>query len=98
MDIRSAIMGIAFVIMWSSAFSSARVIVLYAPPVTSLSIRFLISDASNGFSGRRMLAIRWKDDLPVDEAAAKASDAIAWTGFGAQGVHPKSTATMFRRD
>ncbi|MCB1475181.1 MAG: SDR family oxidoreductase [Rhodobiaceae bacterium] len=61
-------------------------------------IRFLISDASNGFSGRRMLAIRWKDDLPVDEAAAKASDAIAWTGFGAQGVHPKSTATMFRRD
>jgi probable blue pigment (indigoidine) exporter len=43
MDIRSAIMGIAFVIMWSSAFSSARVIVLYAPPVTSLSVRFLIS-------------------------------------------------------
>jgi drug/metabolite transporter (DMT)-like permease len=43
MVFRSAIMGIAFVVMWSSAFSSARVIVLYAPPITSLSFRFLIS-------------------------------------------------------
>ncbi len=43
MDFRSAIMGVAFVVMWSSAFSSARVIVLYAPPITALSLRFLIS-------------------------------------------------------
>lgn len=36
-------MGIAFVIMWSSAFSSARIIVQDAPPLTALSFRFLIS-------------------------------------------------------
>jgi len=36
-------MGLAFAFMWSSAFSSARVIVLYAPPMTSLSLRFLVS-------------------------------------------------------
>ena len=43
MDIRSMVMGVAFVIMWSSAFSSARIIVADAPPVTALAIRFLIS-------------------------------------------------------
>ncbi len=36
-------MGIAFVLMWSSAFSSARIIVQDAPPLSSLSLRFLIS-------------------------------------------------------
>jgi len=43
MDIRSAVMGLAFALMWSSAFSSARVIVEYAPPLTALAMRFLIS-------------------------------------------------------
>ena len=36
-------MGLAFVLMWSSAFSSARIIVENAPPLTTLSLRFLIS-------------------------------------------------------
>ena len=43
MDIRAIIMGVAFAIMWSSAFTSARIIVASAPPLTALSIRFLIS-------------------------------------------------------
>ncbi|CUH85093.1 DMT family transporter [Thalassovita mediterranea] len=36
-------LGLAFAFMWSSAFTSARVIVEYAPPLASLSLRFLIS-------------------------------------------------------
>ncbi len=36
-------MGLAFAFMWSSAFTSARMIVLDAPPLTALAIRFLIS-------------------------------------------------------
>jgi drug/metabolite transporter (DMT)-like permease len=36
-------MGMAFAFMWSSAFTSARVIVQYAPPMGSLSLRFLLS-------------------------------------------------------
>lgn len=36
-------MGLAFAVMWSSAFASARIIVAAAPPLTSLSLRFLIS-------------------------------------------------------
>jgi drug/metabolite transporter (DMT)-like permease len=43
MDIRAILMGLAFAAMWSSAFTSARVIVEYAPPLTALAFRFLIS-------------------------------------------------------
>ena len=43
MDLRAIGMGLAFAAMWSSAFTSARVIVQYAPPMTALSLRFLIS-------------------------------------------------------
>jgi drug/metabolite transporter (DMT)-like permease len=42
-DIKSVFMGLAFSFMWSSAFTSARIIVSAAPPLTSLSVRFLIS-------------------------------------------------------
>lgn len=43
MDIRSILMGLAFAFMWSSAFTSARMIVADAPPLTALSLRFFIS-------------------------------------------------------
>jgi drug/metabolite transporter (DMT)-like permease len=43
MDIRSVLMGLAFAFMWSSAFTSARMIVLDAPPMTALAARFLVS-------------------------------------------------------
>lgn len=36
-------MGFLFALMWSSAFTSARIIVAYAPPMASLSLRFLLS-------------------------------------------------------
>ncbi|SIT87898.1 Threonine/homoserine efflux transporter RhtA [Yoonia rosea] len=43
MDIKAIAMGLAFALMWSSAFTSARVIVDYAPPLSALALRFLIS-------------------------------------------------------
>lgn len=43
MDIRAILMGLTFALMWSSAFTSARIIVAAAPPMTALAIRFLIS-------------------------------------------------------
>lgn len=43
MDIRAILMGLAFAFMWSSAFTSARMIVADASPLWSLSARFLIS-------------------------------------------------------
>jgi drug/metabolite transporter (DMT)-like permease len=52
MDIKAILMGLAFAFMWSSAFTSARVIVEYAPPLSALALRFLIS----GLIG---IAIAW---------------------------------------
>lgn len=43
MDIRAIAMGVAFAVMWSSAFTTARMIVLDAPPLMALTLRFLIS-------------------------------------------------------
>lgn len=43
MDIRAIGMGLAFALMWSSAFTSARMIVADASPLAALSARFLIS-------------------------------------------------------
>lgn len=43
MDLRAIGMGLAFALMWSSAFTSARIIVAAAPPLTTLSLRFFVS-------------------------------------------------------
>lgn len=43
MNMRAILMGLAFAVMWSSAFTSARIIVADAPPLGTLAVRFLIS-------------------------------------------------------
>lgn len=43
MDIRAIGLGLAFAFMWSSAFTSARIIVTDASPLFALSIRYLVS-------------------------------------------------------
>lgn len=43
MSWRILLAGLVFVALWSSAFATARIIVAHAPPLTALSLRFLIS-------------------------------------------------------
>ncbi|QUS36394.1 DMT family transporter [Falsirhodobacter algicola] len=43
MDLRSLVMGIGFAVMWSSAFTTGRMIVLDAPPLHALALRFLVA-------------------------------------------------------
>ncbi len=45
MDLRAILMGLAFALMWSSAFTSARIIVAAAPPLSALALRFALSGA-----------------------------------------------------
>ena len=45
MDIRAILAGLVFAIMWSSAFTSARIIVADAPPLMALAFRFALSGA-----------------------------------------------------
>jgi probable blue pigment (indigoidine) exporter len=42
-DLSSVAMGVAFALMWSSAFATARIIVAGMPPLLALSARFLIA-------------------------------------------------------
>jgi len=43
MDVRALAMGLLFALIWSSAFTSARIIVEAAPPLMALSLRFFLS-------------------------------------------------------
>jgi len=59
MDIRAILAGLAFALIWSSAFTSARIIVADAPPLLSLSLRFLISGLI-GIALARCLGQSWR--------------------------------------
>ncbi|HMQ40020.1 MAG TPA: DMT family transporter [Paracoccus sp. (in: a-proteobacteria)] len=59
MDLKSIGMGLAFAFMWASAFTSTRVIVVAAPPLTALVIRFTLS-AMIGVLLARAMGQTWK--------------------------------------
>ena len=52
-------MGLAFALMWSSAFTSARIIVADASPLFSLAMRFLVSGVI-GVAIARMMGQSWR--------------------------------------
>lgn len=58
MDLRAILMGLTFAFIWSSAFTSARIIVADAPPLASLAVRFLISGIL-GVILARMMGQTW---------------------------------------
>lgn len=43
MDLKAILMGVGFALAWASAFTTTRIIVLAAPPLTALVIRFALS-------------------------------------------------------
>lgn len=58
MDIRALLAGLAFALMWSSAFTSARIIVADASPLAALTLRYLLSGLL-GVAIARMLGQSW---------------------------------------
>ena len=58
MDIRALLMGLTFALIWSSAFTSARIIVTHAPPLAASSLRFFIAGVI-GVAVARMLGQTW---------------------------------------
>lgn len=59
MDLRAILMGLAFAFMWSSAFTSARIIVTEASPLFSLALRFLLSGII-GIAIARYMGQSWR--------------------------------------
>lgn len=43
MDLRAILTGVLFALMWASAFTSARMIVIASPPLFALALRFALS-------------------------------------------------------
>ena len=63
-DLRALAMGLAFSVMWSSAFATARIIVADAPPLWALTFRF----AASGLIAvivARSLGQSWRLTAPV---------------------------------
>lgn len=59
MDFRAILMGLTFALIWSSAFTSARIIVADASPLASLALRFFLSGLI-GVAIARFLGQSWK--------------------------------------
>lgn len=59
MNMRAIVLGLFFALFWSSAFTSARVIVEHASPLASLSLRFLVSGLI-GIALARALGESWR--------------------------------------
>ncbi|WP_126975363.1 DMT family transporter [Frigidibacter oleivorans] len=59
MDLRAVLMGLAFAFMWSSAFTSARMIVADAAPMHALALRFLVSGVA-GVVLARIMGQDWR--------------------------------------
>ena len=58
MELRAIGLGLAFALMWSSAFTSARIIVADASPLFALSMRYLVSGLI-GVAFARALGQNW---------------------------------------
>ena len=43
MSLKPLLLGLVFALLWSSAYTAARIIVTYSPPLGALSLRFFIS-------------------------------------------------------
>ena len=66
---------------------------LIRPEAMAAPIRWLMSPASNGFTGMRLLASEWDPSLPDDENVRRSSDEAGWkpllkTGLGGQRAWP----------
>jgi NAD(P)-dependent dehydrogenase (short-subunit alcohol dehydrogenase family) len=48
---------------------------------------WLASEASSGFTGHRIIAQLWDDQLPLTDRLARASAPAAWQGLGREAIH-----------
>jgi NAD(P)-dependent dehydrogenase (short-subunit alcohol dehydrogenase family) len=64
---------------------------LIQPDIMVAPLVWLCSNASDGITGQRFIAMRWDKTLPPAEAAQKAGAPAAWQQLGRQAILPDST-------
>lgn len=62
---------------------------LIAPEVMVKPLLWLCSNASAAVNGQRLIAAKWDDTLPPEQAAKNASAPAAWPQLGRQAINPK---------
>ena len=63
---------------------------LLSPRVMTSPVRFLSSEISDGFTGRRIIAALWDKRLAPADAAMKAGGPIGWPGTGPAAIWPET--------
>jgi NAD(P)-dependent dehydrogenase (short-subunit alcohol dehydrogenase family) len=58
------------------------------PEVMAPPLVWLLSDAADGVTAQRFLAVHWDPKLPPEEAAEKAGAPIAWTSIATLPIEP----------
>jgi NAD(P)-dependent dehydrogenase (short-subunit alcohol dehydrogenase family) len=58
------------------------------PEVMAPPLVWLVSDAAQGVTGRRFLAVHWDPALPPAQAAEKAGAPVAWTSIATMPIEP----------
>jgi NAD(P)-dependent dehydrogenase (short-subunit alcohol dehydrogenase family) len=66
---------------------------LIQPEVMQAPVVWLGSDASEAFTGRRIIAYVWDESLPIAERLEKASAPAAWPQLGRQAIFPGRSGT-----
>jgi 3-oxoacyl-[acyl-carrier protein] reductase len=62
---------------------------LIAPEVMVKPLIWLCSNAADGINGQRIIAAKWDDTLPPEQAVKTASAPAAWPQLGRQAIEPK---------
>jgi 3-oxoacyl-[acyl-carrier protein] reductase len=62
---------------------------LIPPEVMTKPLVWLCSNAADGVNGRRLIAAKWDDSLPPQQAAENAGAPAAWQQLGIQAINPK---------
>lgn len=73
-----------------NSFTAAQKQRLIQPEIMIWPLLWLVSDASDGVTGKRFIAAFWDRSLPAAEAAEKCGAPMAWQQLGKQAIFPDS--------
>jgi NAD(P)-dependent dehydrogenase (short-subunit alcohol dehydrogenase family) len=74
------------------SFSPAEKLKLIQPDIMVTPLLWLVSPASDGITGKRLIAAVWDRKLPPDQAAETCSAPMAWQQLGRQSIFPEGHA------
>jgi NAD(P)-dependent dehydrogenase (short-subunit alcohol dehydrogenase family) len=75
-----------------NSFTEAQKLKLIQPDIMVAPLLWLVSNASDGVTGKRFIAAFWDKTLPPAQAAEKCGAPMAWQQLGRQAIFPDAPA------